>query len=92
MQKARIKNIQLIVKCYLLYNMAMNLFFRHNNLVICYIKGFLTHKYIVDIDWSTKLYDCKLKLHEGGYNNRQERINTFIISNSVFYKKYGVYR
>ena len=66
MQKARIKNIQLIVKCYLLYNMAMNLFFRHNNLLICYIKGFLTHKYIVDIDWSTKLYDCKLKLHEGG--------------------------
>lgn len=66
MQKERLKKIPLIVKCYRLYNMTMNLLFRHNNLIMCYIKGGILHKYHMDIDWSVKLYDCNFKIASGG--------------------------
>lgn len=59
--KNKLKKIPLVIKCYRLYNMTMNLLFRRNNLIRCYLTSYM-NKNIIDIAWDSKLYDCKFSL------------------------------
>ena len=63
--KIRLKENPVVIKCYRFYNMTMNLFFRNNNLLQCYITG-IVYKNIIDIAWDNKLYDCKFLLGRRG--------------------------